>query len=265
MWHYMDAVINGRVPETQMSDKAVDGSEAGGRGFKHDLSYMKAGPIRCSKCGKVTAQPRYVSFSRVTGFMKSSTLSGYGALLCAACAAEEAFGNSLHTLLFGWWGGHGPFQSPWAILKNGFGGKHDQASDERLMLHNAHAFLAEGDFKLAHGLARALTRSSDRDIASDARLVLEQCRAKGVDYSAELVDPWEISLGRKLAYCAMAFMVPAMIAAILVLGLWDFNKAGPAGQPAAVSVGTVESGAGLSSKVTARGAVAEIMDKTSPK
>jgi hypothetical protein len=261
----MGAVITRGVAETQMSDKAVGESGTGGRGFKHDLSYMKAGPIRCSKCGKVTAQPRYVSFWRVTGFMTSSTLSGHGALLCAACASDEALRNSFHTLLFGWWKRLGPFQSPWAILKNGLGGKHDQASDERLMLHNAHAFLAEGDFKLAHGLARALTRSSDIDIASDARLVLEQCRAKGVDYSAELVDPWEISLRRKLAYCAMAFMVPAMIAAILVLGLWDFNKAGPTGQPAAVSVGTVENGAGLSSKDTAQGALSEITAKPSAK
>ncbi len=244
----MGAVITRGVAETQMSDKAVGEGEVGGGGYKYDLSYMKAGPIRCSKCGKVTAQPRYVRFWRVTGFMKSSTLSGHGALLCAACASEEAFGNSFHTLLFGWWKRLGPFQSPWAILKNGFGGEHHQASDDRLMLHNARAFLAEGDVKTAHGLARGLARSIDRDIASDARLVLEQCRAKGVDYSAELADPWEISLGRKLAYCAMAFMVPAMIAAILVLGLWAANKAGPTGLPAEVSVGTVENGASLSSK-----------------
>lgn len=249
-----------------MSDKAVGDSEAGGGGYKYDLSYMKAGPIRCSKCGKITAQPRYVSFSRVTGFMQSGTLRGYGALLCAACAAEEAFGNSLHTLLFGWWGGHGPFLSPWAILKNGFGGKHDQASDERLMLHNARAFLAEGDLKLAHGLARAVARSSDSDMANDARLVLEQCRAKGVDHSIELADPWKISPGRKLAYCAMAFMIPAMIvAAILVLSAGGSSKVEPTGRPAAISVGTVESEAALSSKGTARGAVAEITAKPSAK
>lgn len=201
-----------------MPNKAVRESEAVGGGYKYDLSYMGAGPIRCSKCGKVTAQPRYVEFSRVTGFMYSWDRTDDEALLCAACAAEEAFGNSLHTLLLGWWGGLGPFLSPWAILKNGFGGTHDQASDERLMLHNARAFLAEGDLKTAHGLARGLARSSDRDMASDARLVLEKCRAEGIDCSAELADPWEISPGRKLTYCAMAFVVPAMIvAAIMVL------------------------------------------------
>ena len=201
-----------------MPDKAVREREAAGGSYKYDLSYMGAGPIRCSKCGKVTAQPRYVEFSRVSGFIHDWDRTDDEALLCAACAAEEAFGNSLHTLLFGWWGGLGPFLSPWAILKNGFGGKHDQASDERFMLHNARMFLAEGDLKLAHGLAGRLARSSDRDMASDARLVLKRVRAEGVDDAAELADPWDISLGRKLAYCAMAFVVPAMIVAtILVL------------------------------------------------
>lgn len=262
----MDAVIIRGVAETQMSDKAVGESEAAGGRYKYDLSYMGAGPIRCSKCGKVTAQPRYVEFSRVTGFMRSWDRTDHEALLCATCASEEAFGNSLHTLLLGWWGGLGPFLSPWAILKNGFGGKHDQASKERLMLHNARAFLAAGDLKLAHGLARGLVRSSDRDMASDARLVLEKCRANGVDYSAELTDPWEISPGRKLAYCAMAFVVPAMIiATILVLSAGDSSRAGPVEQPAAASVGTVESKASLSPRDTARGAVAEITARTSPK
>lgn len=249
-----------------MSNKAVGESEAADGRYKYDLSYMGAEPIRCSKCGKVTAQPRYVEFSRVTGFMRSWDRTDHEALLCATCASEEAFGNSLHTLLLGWWGGLGPFLSPWAILKNGFGGKHDHASKERLMLHNARAFLAEGDLKLAYGLARGLVRSSDRDMASDARLVLEKCRAKGVDYSPELADPWEISPGRKLAYCAMAFVVPAMIVAtILVLSAGDSSGAGPVKQPAAILVGTVKSGADLSSKATAPDALSEITTETSPK
>jgi len=249
-----------------MSDKAVGESEVGGGSYKYDLSYMGAGPIRCSKCGKVTAQPRYVEFSRVSGFMYNWDRTDHEALLCAACASEEAFGNSLHTLLFGWWGGLGPFLSPWAILKNGFGGKHHQASDDRLMLHNARAFFAEGDLKTAYGLAWGLARSSDRDIANDARLVLEKCRAKGVDHSAELADPWEIPPVRKLAYCAMAFMIPAMIvAAILVVSAEDSSRAGPVGQPAAVSVGTGASEADLSSRDTARGALSEIIAETPAK
>lgn len=176
-------------------------------------------PICCSRCGQVTAQPRYVVFFRVYSFVLATMRNPVQGIFCASCARGEALKSSLITMFTGWWGfPWGPIYTFGAILSNGFGGKHEKKSDEMLTWYNALAFLSRGNLKLSYALASLSKRAEDRTIAADASELVQQLENAGVDpRQSRLKNPWRVPLASAAAHLLMALSLPGIIAAFFLL------------------------------------------------
>jgi curved DNA-binding protein CbpA len=61
-------------------------------------------PVHCSKCGKVTAQPRYLAFRIVRSFILVTHTKIRHGIYCSDCALKEAFAASAISTVLGWWG-----------------------------------------------------------------------------------------------------------------------------------------------------------------
>jgi len=158
--------------------------------FTFGLDHIPDGPIRCSRCGKVTLQPRYVKVSGVASGHRAR-LTSEEALVCASCAKSMEFENTTSSLSSGFLSRRGPYLVAWSLLRNGLQGAHDKTSDEKLMLHNARAFLKQGDVKKAYALAKLCLRSSDGRTAAEADSIKRKIEAEGGDYwNYALPDEW---------------------------------------------------------------------------
>lgn len=181
--------------------------------------YEVINPISCSRCGSVTAQPRYVVFSRVYSFLFWTTYSHSDGIFCASCARREGLKSSFITMLAGWWAA--PWGLPYSvvsIVRNGFGGKRDREFDEVMLWHNALAFLTRGNLVLSYALAVLSKTARDKGIAECAAILIEQLEAKGVGrYRPQLKEPWRLSVGTVSTHLLMAFSVPGIIVAFFVM------------------------------------------------
>jgi len=175
-------------------------------------------PICCSRCEQVTAQPRYVVFFRVFSFVLFTTRTPVQGIFCASCAKKEGLKSSVITFFTGWWGvPWGPIYSIGAIIGNGFGGKHDQSVDERMIWYNALAFLSRGNLQLSYALATRSKHTLDKDIAKDASELVTHLEAAGVDpKQSNLKDPWRTPMLTGAGHLLMAFALPvALMSGIL--------------------------------------------------
>ncbi|MDR3440773.1 DnaJ domain-containing protein [Telmatospirillum sp.] len=110
-------------------------------------------PVHCSRCGKVTAQPRYIIFHRVKSVLFASRRSTVAGIFCRDCADRTAIRASTVTWLQGWWGILGPWRTIKALLTNLSGGEMPRIDNQWVLLHQARAFLRLGDPNLARALA----------------------------------------------------------------------------------------------------------------
>ena len=173
-------------------------------------------PICCSRCGQVTAQPRSLTFFRVYGFIVGHMCHPIEGIFCARCARWEGWKSSIITVLIGWWGRHSLFNVVRSILANGHGGKHEPIVDQRLMWHNARAFLSRGNLQLAYALAHLSSGGVDRYIARDAADLAARLEKAGADpRQAQLKDPWRLSIIYTAAHMIMAYSFPGFCAAVL--------------------------------------------------
>jgi DnaJ domain len=173
-------------------------------------------PICCSRCGQVTAQPRSLTFFRVYGFILAHVCDPIEGIFCARCARWEGWKSSIITVLIGWWGRHSLFNVVRSILANGYGGKHEAIVDQRLMWHNARAFLSRGNLQLAYALARLTSGGVDRYIAKEATDLAARLEKAGVDpRHARLKDPWRLSILYTAVHMLMAFSLPGFCVAVL--------------------------------------------------
>ncbi len=174
-----------------------------------DLRSIVDGPTHCSSCGRVTPLPRYVTISEVTGSLHTyaRTTSEEG-LLCADCAALFTRKSALTTLFSGFLSKGGPYKATWSWLKNGQRGHHLKATDERLALHNARAYLERHDVKLAYALAKISARSKDEHIAGQSVSIMQEIEAAGGDYrNYRLPDPWAVPAGERAVYAVLPFAI----------------------------------------------------------
>ncbi|MBB3966928.1 J domain-containing protein [Rhizobium metallidurans] len=171
-------------------------------------------PICCSRCGQVTAQPRYVVFFRVYSFVVMTTRRPIQGIFCASCAKKEGLKSSIITLVTGWWGAPwGPIYSIGSILSNGFGGKHERSSDEGMIWYNALAFLSRGNLQLSYALAMQSRKTLNKDIAKDAIELIAQLEKAGVDTrQGKLRNPWRTSMLYRAGHLLMAFALPGTLA-----------------------------------------------------
>ncbi len=181
-------------------------------------------PVVCSRCGKVTAQPRYIVYRYVIGLLVSVRRAAYQGIYCARCAKLTSLRASLISGLAGWWGfPAGPFYSVAEILRNAFGGYEPPGSRETLHWQNAAAFASHGNGELAYAIARDLRSARNRRIAARAARLMDALKARGVNgRTAHLKSAWSRWPFDVVLHLGIALMLPAM----LVLGaIWIWTRA----------------------------------------
>lgn len=169
-------------------------------------------PLCCSRCGKVTAQPRYIVFHRVKSFLLRTRSSVVQGIFCRDCADRTAIRVSTLTWLLGWWSLKGPLVSIRALLANLRGGDRPREDNLRVLLHQSRAFRARGETDIACALARqagAFARS-DQD-----RERVRQVEAEAGVSERKLKSRWE-----RGGYASWVQALPlfAVIAALGVAG-----------------------------------------------
>jgi len=111
-------------------------------------------PVRCGRCGTVSAQPRFVRFRTVIGALSRVRETTVEGVFCRACADRAAIRASLTTWLLGWWSlPRGPGRAVRAIVGNLAGGEKPARRNAQLLARQARAFHARGRKELAAGLA----------------------------------------------------------------------------------------------------------------
>jgi len=121
-------------------------------------------PLTCSRCGQITAQPRYILFQHVKSFLWSCSRGTVRGIFCRACADRTAILASTTSWILGWWGFAGPYWTVRALWNNLRGGEKPPTDNLWVLLHQARAFLGRGDRVVARALAeQALEFAQDED------------------------------------------------------------------------------------------------------
>ncbi len=175
-------------------------------------------PICCTECGRVTAQPRILTFRTVMSFVVWSRCAKTEGIFCVNCARKAALRASGISALAGWWAPLGPLLTIWAITGNGAGGARKPASDHKLLMANAEAFFAMDQRTLAHALAKEVHKCGEPGLATRAARVI--LAAKASDLSARpprLKNPWRTRLDDLTIHTLLALTVPALVIAAAIL------------------------------------------------
>jgi hypothetical protein len=190
---------------------------------EEDATSQIVEPVVCSKCHKITAQPRYAVFWYVVSVFLATFRNPLQGIYCATCARKVALQASIISAVVGWWGiPWGPIHTVKEILKNASGGYEPPDSREALLWRNAVAFASRGNGALAYALARDLRRARDEKISQGAIKLMEYLRSKGVDPDEAYLKPaWEKSSSQFALHLLALALVPAVIFAIVA-----FNGAG---------------------------------------
>ena len=108
------------------------------------------GPVKCSKCGVISAQPRYVVFYQVKSFFSVSTKIPLEGVYCPRCACSTAAKASFMTWILGWWAfPQGIIWSLEALFTNFKGGKSYPDMNARKLGQQAAYFKKAGKPELA--------------------------------------------------------------------------------------------------------------------
>ncbi|MEJ0067098.1 MAG: hypothetical protein WDM85_18195 [Caulobacteraceae bacterium] len=131
-------------------------------------------------------------------------------IFCATCARRAGLRASLTCAALGWWAPLGPILTLWAIVSNAAGGKRRALSDQRLLLFNAEAFLANEQTTLAYALARQVQASREASLGARAEQMMLTLRSMGVPATApRLKDPWRFNLRYMVGHALLALSGPA--------------------------------------------------------
>jgi curved DNA-binding protein CbpA len=114
---------------------------------------QRPSPMPCSRCGKVTAQTRYIAFEQVKTFLFACRRQVIRGIFCRDCADRTAIRTSTVTWICGWWGPTGPWHSLKALWLNMRGGFLPRVDNLWLLLHQARAFQLTDEPDIARSLA----------------------------------------------------------------------------------------------------------------
>jgi len=188
------------------------------RAAEHGRTPGAPKPLRCSECGKTTAQPKILTFHSVTSLVVWSRRIRIEGIYCVACARRTALKASAEAFAKGWWAPFGPFLTVAAILRNALAGSRAGESDQRLLLFNAEAFLAQDNTPLAYALASHVSASAQGPLHGEAARLLAAARSKGPTHeSLRLRDPWRLQAGDLAAHSLMAAGPPAALLIAVLL------------------------------------------------
>lgn len=193
------------TPIVQGVGRRSEGKLAEGGPRQH--SYQ---PAICSKCKKVTAQPRHIVFRYVVSLVIVSNRTPVQGVFCSSCARKAALKCSAISALAGWWGiPFGPIFTVVEIYRNAAGGELPPGAEQRLLWLNALSFLSAGNKKLAYGLAQRVRTLEGSDLAGQASNLIDEARKAGFPVeSSTLKNPWVGGPLRALPHFALLAVAP---------------------------------------------------------
>ncbi|MCR6629281.1 MAG: DnaJ domain-containing protein [Magnetospirillum sp.] len=190
-------------------------------------------PFACSRCGAVTAQPRYIVFHQVKSYLLWAKRRRKEGIFCRDCADAAAVQSSVVTWAAGWWSPPGLLLTPIALLRNLFGGSKPRHQNARLLIRQARAFLALDEVDLA----RALTEQA----AGFARLSVHKRQVEDLRTAApgrpgrRLKNRWAPwSTGVFAAQLAPLVALPVLVAVVALIASRPWDK--PVATTAGISV-----------------------------
>jgi hypothetical protein len=166
------------------------------------------GPIVCSSCGQMTAQPRFAIYYCVVSAVLTFRKPIQG-IFCAACSRRKALEASAISAVAGWWGIYGPIDTVRTIIRNARGGDQPRAINDRLLWTNAQGFLAIGKPELSYALARELRTSKTDNIAGAAERLIESLKLRGIEDVPRLKRQWRYSMVAVFLHVVLLLAVPA--------------------------------------------------------
>ena len=182
-------------------------------------------PICCSRCGKVTAQPRALVFFYAIGAVLVSFRTPVQGIFCSVCARRAALKSSLISAVAGWWAvPWGPIFTVGSILKNAMGGQSSPGVDENLAWFNTLAFMSKGNLALSYALARNLRSSKNKEIAGNSADLMDYLIRHGVSSSLpDLKNPWNFRTRDFFLHLGLLGAMP-LLASLLLFGAAQFNQ-----------------------------------------
>jgi len=177
----------------------------------------------CGCCGRLTAQPRHISFRIVRSVLIWGRASRRSGIFCRDCADRAAIEAAITCWAWGWWSLPGLLLTPWALLSNLLGGHKGRRINFRLLCGQAEAFLARDNLALAHSLASQARRfARDRAERAEADTLLQRSAA-GASPHRRLRSRWGL-LGPALlpqALPLLALPLTLGIFALIALRPWE--------------------------------------------
>ena len=170
-------------------------------------------PLTCSRCGQVTAQPRYLLFHHVRSALWSIRRGVVRGIFCRGCADRTAILASTTSWILGWWSPTGPYWTLRALLHNLRGGDKPPTDNLWVLLHQARAFLLRGDRDIARALAeQALEFAQDEEERGRIASLLHRAGRRG-KASRRLKNRW-----RPWNYASVVQALPlaSLLVALLV-------------------------------------------------
>jgi len=129
-------------------------------------------PVVCSRCGSITAQPRYIIFWQVISYIFLTVRYPVQGVFCHKCADRVALIASLKSWLLGWWGfPWGPPYTLDALLRNLRGGDMPVDANAHLLRHQALAFFLDQQFAISRDLCEQALSFARGDAALREKLL----------------------------------------------------------------------------------------------
>lgn len=171
-------------------------------------------PVKCSSCGKISAQPRYVIFGYVISLVLISYRRAFHGVFCPSCAAVKSIEASAISWLLGWWGfPWGPIWVVAILYRNLLGGNRPTDVNGEILARQAIYFWTRNEVDLARA---AVNQALGLKTSAPLKERLANLRdALPVGSSASIVDRWRLLRG--WAFWGQA----APIAAVICFGAWD--------------------------------------------
>jgi hypothetical protein len=115
-------------------------------------NYKPLEPIVCSKCGAVSALPRFKVFYTVFGYIFGAIKKPHQGVFCSKCEIKEALKCSSITMVTGWWSIHGFVWTCQTLIQNLVGGRFN-LQNAQLQGCQAMYFAQIGKIDLARAVA----------------------------------------------------------------------------------------------------------------
>lgn len=186
-------------------------------------------PIACSRCSKVTAQPRYVVFWEIKSFILITHRSPIQGIFCPVCAEKKAFRATGITWLLGWWGfPWGPIYSAHAILSNLIGGEKPALLNAKILTHQAIVFAIRKQLPIAVGIARKAKQfvrkvPMSEPLREELGADLDKIIKLVPDDTPRMINGWH--LFKRPFYVQAALLI--VLCAAFVISVQQVDKASP--------------------------------------